>query len=79
MKAQLKTGEVIELTKDCGCQHHDGPHWLHMDEYWKRKNLELRSKDNGLSDLGFAVEEAARLREKYYEMIKRGIVRLIYE
>lgn len=41
MKAKLTSGEVIELTKDCSCQTHDGPHWIHMDDFKRSRNEEM--------------------------------------
>lgn len=42
MKARLKTGEIIELEKDCSClpEIHEGPHWLHMIDYDARRYKE---------------------------------------
>lgn len=30
MKAELTTGEVVALPKECGCMTHHEPHWVHM-------------------------------------------------
>lgn len=76
MKAKLTNGEIVELEKDCGCTHHDGPHWLHMDRLYRRKNLKLIGVGN---TRGFATEEVARLNLKEHEMTSRGIEELICE
>ena len=75
MKAELLTGEIVELPKDCGCVIHEGPHWLHMDDV--RHDLNRRLLDT--SPMGFAIEEQARLGDKLHEMTTRGIKRLIKE
>jgi len=74
MKAKLTSGEIVELEKDCGCTHHDGPHWLHMDKVAAKLNRKLLDKGN---TFGFAKEEAARLHAKELNMTSRGIVELI--
>lgn len=44
MKARLKTGEIIELEKDCSClpEIHAGPHWLHMIDFDERTYRQYR-------------------------------------
>jgi hypothetical protein len=31
INAMLADGRVVELSRDCDCLTHDGPHWLHTD------------------------------------------------
>ena len=67
----------MTLEKDCECLTHDGPHWLHMDEVSKALNRPLLESGTFLSLHGFAKEEAARLREKLYQMTSRNIAKLL--
>lgn len=30
MRAELTSGEVVPLAKECGCMTHHEPHWVHM-------------------------------------------------
>ena len=77
MKAELEDGSVVELEKDCGCVTHVGPHWLHMDEMDRERNLKMKARGDMLSLLGFSREEHARLGRKIHEMKTRKIKRLI--
>jgi hypothetical protein len=72
--AEHADGTVRRLAKDCDCVVHEGPHWLHADAVAKRLNAPLLERGQLA---GFAQEEAARLREKLYQMQSRGIVRLL--
>ncbi|NIN00474.1 MAG: hypothetical protein GTO24_21050 [candidate division Zixibacteria bacterium] len=74
MKAILNDGTIVELEKDCGCTHHEGPHWLHMDKLDQRLNQ--KHFDNG-NLRGFAQAEVARLNRKINEMEIRGIKELL--
>lgn len=82
--ALLKDGTVIELIKDCGCITHEGPHWLHMDRLDRAHALGLlppgglqASRIDRLALMGFIAEEIARLGEKRYQMLARGIEKLL--
>ncbi len=66
---------MIDLTampRDCDCVTHDGLHWLYEDRLAFERNLILLERAlAGQSRFGlvaFAQEEAARLRNKRYEM-----------
>lgn len=79
MKARLTDGTVIELVKDCGCLTHEGPHWLHMDDMYRRLNQPLRDRalaGDLLAVSALATEEIARLREKRHQMESRRIVEI---
>jgi TusA-related sulfurtransferase len=76
MKAILKSGETIELVKDCNCLTHDGPHWLHFDDTYKSQNKKLLQGERPCPS-GFAIEEIARLNMKTAAMSSRNIVELI--
>ncbi len=61
---------------DCGCVHHHGPHWLYLDVFDRRGNVErleraIRNPDGyrgWLGMHGFARCEAARLGELEHQM-----------
>lgn len=76
MKAKLVSGDIIDLTKDCDCITHDGPHWLHMDSLYKAKN---RQYLNLMNWKGYLSEEIIRLQMKEQEMRIRGILEVIIE
>ncbi len=76
IKAKLTTGEIIELVKDCDCVTHNGPHWLHTNDLWKERNRKLLEAD---SYYGHINEEIARLNDKEYELVSRGIEEIIRE
>lgn len=79
MKAELNSGEIIDLVKDCECITHDGPHFLHMNQLDKEQSQKyLNMKTNGGS-LAFAQNEIARLNRLDYELRARKIVKLISE
>jgi hypothetical protein len=79
MKFRLKDGSVVEAEKDCGCGHHEGPHWVRMDDFWKKKNRELMETRTWLGLQGSVKEEIARLANKEIEMESRGIAEIIRE
>lgn len=85
MKAELTTGQVITLEKNCDCIDHNEPHWVHMDRVThalNKKGLDPAGKDRfqqWLGTLGYAKEEEARLGEKLRMFNNLGIVRLIEE
>lgn len=89
MKAQLVSGEIVELVKECDCLDsiHTGPHWLHADRLTKQQNQEIlyaseNAKDPwGAIPLGyqFCAEEAARLGVLIRCLTERGIYQLIEE
>jgi hypothetical protein len=69
--------EVIppeRLPKDCPCTHHDGPHWLYMDELWRERNRAMMQQSVALAERdpltaltgfrGYLTEEWSRLVEK---------------
>jgi hypothetical protein len=77
-RAELISGEIVELSKDCACAGHDGPCWINSDEFYRKRNLEILERGVPyLAPMGFAIEEAARLGRKAAEMRSRGIVRLL--
>ncbi len=69
MKALLKTGEVVALTKDCACATHEGAHWVYVDSCWKEFSRSLLRR----SCLPFLSDSARRLsRDRYaFEEFKR--------
>ena len=83
MRAELNTGEIVTLQKDCGCVTHNDPHWTYMDRVAADLNSRLleptgktpEQRWHGLH--GAAIEEGARLAQKLRDMQRRGIVRLI--
>ncbi len=79
--AELVTGEIVCLAKDCGCKHHEGPHWLFVDQSCKEVNQQCaqdaRNKGNGLLLEHYAQEEARRLAEKTRHFKNLGIARLV--
>jgi len=92
IKARLTTGGVVELKKDCSCldEIHTGPHWLHMDDFRRRRNVELVEKaTQGIVQdrialmqrkalLNCAAQfETVRLEEKEREMVRAGIEEII--
>lgn len=93
MQAQLTDGRIIDLAKDCHCVGlHDGPHWVHMDDLWRKMNHEILDMakvklktaktlmDVSMAEVlfdRFIEEEIPRLRTKRREMEQSGIVRII--
>lgn len=93
MRAQLIDGSIVDLPKDCHCVGlHEGPHWLHMDDLWRKMNREIL--DMAQAKLGaaktlmdvsmtevmldrFEEEEIPRLRTKRREMERCNIERFL--
>lgn len=63
MKARLMTGEVVQLTKDCDCTHHEGPHWVYVDICWHRENSRLHAISNNPS---LSVERRLQAAQKCF-------------
>lgn len=83
MKAELTTGEIILLAKECDCPHHNEPHWVHIDAVWRQRNDETL-QDTPFSHRYYAMnvhhkEEQARIAQRQFEMKHRYIFRLIRE
>ena len=85
MKAELITGEIVTLEKECNCINHNEPHWVHMDRVHRERNRELLNPDGKSPEqryyvvMGIAKEEIARLDEKMSNFKRLGIARLIPE
>lgn len=90
IRARLKSGEIVELKKDCGCLDsiHTGPHWLHMDDFDKAANGELieivranptRAYYDEALIRRVAELEIVRLKEKRRQMEAAGIIEIIRE
>lgn len=86
IRAELESGEIIELVKDCGCLNeiHQGPHWLHMNDVDREVNAEVGEQLTGypsiserLRGYAFTQAEMRRLKQLEYEMRSRKIVRII--
>lgn len=85
--AEYTGGSIHKLDKDCTCQSHDGPHWLHMDEVARQMNSEIAEQSRNTSDGltarllfdRFCEEEMVRLERKKREMEHLGITRIIDE
>ncbi len=79
MKAELTSGEIVELQKDCECTTHAGPHWIHMDLLWYNRNMALLNDGEWTQQkaLALAKEEIYRLTDKRHTMQRLGIKRLI--
>jgi hypothetical protein len=75
----MADGTVREAVKDCDCLTHDGPHWIHMDNYWRGRNEELLALRDGLAVRGFIAEDMARLEAKANMMKYLGIEKIIHE
>jgi hypothetical protein len=66
-----------ELPKDCGCQTHTGPHWLHMDAITheqNRKFLAQAKQGNIRAGFTFVTVEQQRLEQKAREMESMGLI-----
>lgn len=61
----------MTVHRDCDCQTHEGPHWLHVDALWQASNRRMLAAGNVL---GCTTEEILRLRTKEQEMRRRGII-----
>ena len=79
MKALLTNGTIVTLQKDCECQTHDGPHWLHMDAMYRASNRALLAKGTFLAVHGFMIEDSARCKEKLRQFKQHGIAKLLPE
>lgn len=90
IRAELVTGEVIELPNDCGCITHDGPHWLHEINLeraliadavarWPEPQTPGQWLEHNYAIAYMAAQEQARLEHLLCELERRGIARLIYE
>ncbi len=85
MKAELATGEIVTLPKDCNCCTHNDPHWTYMDRVSRALNRKLLDPTDKTPEqrhygaMGFAKEDLVRVETKLREMKLRGIVRLIPE
>jgi hypothetical protein len=85
MKAELKSGEIVTLEKDCNCVTHNDPHWTYADRVARKLNREMFYAEGKTPEqrycavCGMAIEEPARLQQKIRDMERRGIVRLIPE
>lgn len=86
MKAKLKSGEIIELVKDCECITHEGPHFLHINEidadanHGLRLHILINKQENDPQAIaGYALREQQRLQRLQYAMESRRIVELINE
>lgn len=61
-------------TRDCECQTHDGPHWLHNDILSMRLNLEmLEQATTYWGVLAFGDHEQMRLQELAWAMQQAGM------
>ena len=93
MRAELESGKIIDLVRDCECITHDGPHWLHMDQLSKQRNYKnhqwaleseppktnqrLYALQNAIRS--YALHESIRLGELRREMERHKICRIISE
>jgi len=85
MKAELASGEIVTLPKDCNCVTHNDPHWTYMDRVSRALNRKLLDPTDKTPEqryygaMGCAKEDLVRVEAKLREMKQRGIVRLIPE
>lgn len=81
MKAELKSGEIITLAKECECVTHNDPHWIYMDRLDHERNRWplTQPQPTFLGLIGMASEEVTRLAEKRRNFERLGIVRVIPE
>lgn len=83
LRFQLTDGQVVDAPQDCGCVHHTGPHWLHMDAVHKAANLAALNRMGGPANATarrrFAELELVRLRLKRLNFESHGICRVIPE
>lgn len=77
LQARMKDGSIVELSKDCGCITHEGPHWIHADDLYREANKLLSSACTRLVSAGFAIEEQVRLQSKLQIMNAKGIVEVL--
>lgn len=74
IKFQMQDGNVVDAVKDCGCSHHDGPHWLHMDGVYQKYAANTLRRGDTME--AAAIERDRRL-EKLYQMHIHGIAHII--
>lgn len=87
MRARLEDGSIVELVKDCGCLHHEGPHWLHMNKVEEALNLadagpDVIARSGRMAPLlahHFAQLEVKRLEDLGARMRENGIIELMGE
>lgn len=66
---------LLNLSQDCDCTTHDGPHWLHMDKLMFEKNLQIlkRKPSASLESVkfsAFTMQESIRMKNKLRELEK---------
>lgn len=49
-RAELTSGEIVILEKDCGCVTHQGPHWIHSDDTYRSMNRDILERACGNAD-----------------------------
>lgn len=69
----MTTIDLRTLPKDCDCLSHNEPHWLYMDKLIFQRNLHILRRGGALSVRAFALEEAARLKEKHANLVNLGV------
>jgi hypothetical protein len=85
VKAELQSGEIVTLAKECECVTHNDPHWVYMDRLDRERNRELLKPRDGaerpslLALRGFLQEDLIRIREKRRNFERLGIVRIMRE
>lgn len=83
IRAELTDGSIVELEKDCGCTHHDGPHWLHENRVWRqliKQDCDCGGK--GMSEFLYLHCLGAQLRcvdDLLANMHAAGVVRIVRE
>jgi hypothetical protein len=55
--------------RDCGCLHHEGPHWKHMDALWKQKNHELLVQAGKYEESGRASRDRSESMNLYVAFV----------
>lgn len=65
--------DLRNLPRDCDCMTHDEPHWLYMDKLQAQMNLDILRRGGQLCLRAYALEEAARLREKQFNLRRAGV------
>lgn len=73
----LNTGEFMTLENECGCLHHEGPHWLHMSKVSYALNLKILERGGSLAKHAFAEAEIRRLDGLLYDMRIYDIAELL--
>ena len=75
IKLKRADGIIVDGEQDCTCVDiHDGPHWIYENDLWKARNQRLLDQGN---TRGHIHEEVPRLKEKLWEMERRGIVEIL--